>query len=120
MSRGRVARLRVIGSSKEIVRGRNRRRGLHVSIDVTENGERFAAGEAVFLLCEIRTGRLIHEIGTRGRVLADHEHVVVLHLDGSEAEIVTCPADHVARATERAARAPVPRAATLRLRPSLG
>ena len=113
-------RLRAIGSSKEIVRARNRRHDLDVFIGVAENGERFVAGEAVFLLREIRTGRLIHEIGTRGRVLAGHEHVVVLHLDGSEAEIVTCPADHVARATNRAARTPVPRAATLRLRPSLG
>ena len=87
---------------------------------MSENGERFVPGEAVFLLREIRTGRLIHEIGTRGRVLAEHGVVIVLHLDGSDAEIVTCPVDHVARATERAARAPVPRAAALRLRPSLG
>jgi len=107
-------------TGKEIVRGRNRSRGLDVSARVSENGERFVPGEAVFLLREIRTGRLIHEIGTRGHVLADHGAVVVLHLDGSGAEVVTCPADHVARATERAARAPVPRAATLRLRPSLG
>ena len=87
---------------------------------MTENGERYVPGEAVYLLREIRTGRLIHEIGTRGRVLADHGHVVVLHLDGSEAEIVTCPADHLARAANRAARTPVPRATTLRLRPSPG
>lgn len=109
-----------IWSSKEIVRDRNRLPGPDVSICVRENGDRFVAGEAVFLLREIRTGRLIHEIGTRGHVLADHDAVVVLHLDGSEAEVVTCPAEHVARATERAARAPVPRVATLRLRPSLG
>jgi hypothetical protein len=87
---------------------------------VTEDGERYVPGEAVYLLREIRTGRLINEIGTRGRVLADHGPVVVLHLDGSDAEVVTCPADHLARATERAARAPVPRAPTLRLRPSIG
>ena len=65
-------------------------------------------------------GRVIHEIGTRGRVLADHGEVIVLHLDGSDAEVVTCPASHVARAAERVVRTPVPRAAMPRLRPSLG
>ena len=84
------------------------------------NGERFAQGETVYLLREMRAGRVIHEIGTRGHVLADHGGVLVLHLDGSDAEIVTCPSDHVARAADRIARAPVPRAATLRPRPSMG
>jgi hypothetical protein len=76
-----------------------------------ESGERYAPGETVYLLREVRAGRQIHEIGARANVLADHGVVIVLHLDGSGAEIVTCPSDHVARADERAARTPVPRAA---------
>ncbi len=85
-----------------------------------ENGERFAPGETVFLLREVRAGRQIHEIGTRAHVLADHGAVIVLHLDGSDAEVVTCPTDAVARAVERVARTPVPRPARAWLRPSLG
>ncbi len=76
-----------------------------------ESGERYAPGEAVYLLGEVLAGTQIHEIGTRARVLADHGAVVVLHLDGASAEVVTCPSDHVARTVERLARAPVPRAA---------
>ena len=85
-----------------------------------EDGERFAAGEQVYLLREVHGTRQIHEIGTRAHVLADHGAVIVLHLDGGEAEIVTCPVDHVARAVERVARTPVPLAARVWLRPSLG
>ena len=85
-----------------------------------ERGERFAAVETVYLLNEVRAGRQIHEIGTRAHVLADHGPVVVLHLDGADAEVVTCPTGHVARAVERAVRTPVPRAARVWLRPSLG
>jgi hypothetical protein len=85
-----------------------------------ESGERFAPGETVFLLREVRAGRQTHEIGTRAHVLADHGAAIVLHLDGSDAEVVTCPTDHVARAAERVARTPVPRAARAWLRPSLG
>ena len=76
-----------------------------------ESGERYVPGETVCLLREVRSGRQIHEIGTRAHVLADHGVVVVLHLDGSDAEVLTCPTDHVARAVERCARTPVPRAA---------
>ena len=76
-----------------------------------ESGERYAPGETVYLLREVRAGRQIHEIGTRARVLADHGAVIVLHLDGSDAEVVTCPTDHVARTVERPARMPVRRAA---------
>ena len=32
---------------------------------MTENGERFAPGEKVYLLREVRAGRRIHERGTR-------------------------------------------------------
>jgi hypothetical protein len=86
-----------------------------------ESGERFAPGETVFLLREVRAGRQIHEIGTRAHVLADHGAVIVLHLDGSDAEVVTCPTDHVSGAVERVARTPVvPRAARTWLRPSMG
>jgi hypothetical protein len=84
-----------------------------------ESGDRFAAGETVYLSSEVSGGRQIHEIGTRAHVLADHGAVVVLHLDGGDAEVVTCPATHVVRAVERVARAPVPRAAPV-LRPSMG
>ena len=85
-----------------------------------EIGERFAAGERVYLSREVHGSREIHEIGTRAHVLADHGPVVVLHLDGGDAEVVTCPADHVTRAIERAARATVPRPARASLRPALG
>ena len=85
-----------------------------------ESGERFAPGEKVFLLREVRVGRQIHEIGTRAHVLADHGAVIILHLDGSDAEVVSCPTDSVARAVERIARTPVPRAARATLRPSMG
>ena len=85
-----------------------------------ESGERFAPGETVFLLREVRAGRQIHEIGTRAHVLADHGAVIVLHLDGSDAEVVTCPSDNIARAVERVARTPVPRPARALLRPSMG
>jgi hypothetical protein len=85
-----------------------------------ESGERFAAGEQVYLLREVHGSRQIHEIGTRAHVLADHGAVIALHLDGGDAEVVTCPADHVARAAERVARTTVPRAARVWLRPSMG
>jgi hypothetical protein len=85
-----------------------------------ERGERFAAGETVYLLSEVPGSGQIHEIGTRAHVLADHGAVVALHLDGGNAEVVTCPADHVARPVERVARAPVPLPARGWLRPSLG
>ena len=91
-----------------------------VSICMRDSGERFTTGETVYLLREVRSGRQIHEIGTRAHVLADHGAVIVLHLDGSDAEVVTCPTDHVARAVERVARTPVPRAARAWLRPSMG
>jgi hypothetical protein len=87
---------------------------------VTESGERFAVGETVYLLTELHGSRQIHEIGTRARVLADHGAVVVLHVDVGDAEVVTCPADRVARPAERAARTPVPRPARAWLRPSMG
>jgi len=60
---------------------------------------RFVTGETVTLLTEIHAAERIHEIGTRARVLSDHGAVVVLHCHGAEAEIVTCPRDHVARVT---------------------
>lgn len=72
----------------------------------------------MYLLRELRAGRQIHEIGTRARVLADRGAVVVLHLDGSDAEVVTCPTDHVARAVHRVARLQIPQGTWLR--PSLG
>ena len=83
-------------------------------------GARVATGEHVYLLREVQGSRQIHEIGTRAHVLADHGPVIVLHLDGAEAEVVTCPSEHVARRVERAARTPVPRIAPAVLRPSLG
>ena len=85
-----------------------------------EGGERLAAGETVYLLREVRAGRWIHAIGSRAHVLADRGAVLVLHLDGSDAEVVTCPTEHVARAVERVARTPVPRTAPAVLRPSMG
>ena len=89
-------------------------------MNMRESGEQFAPGETVYLLREVRASRQIHEIGTRAHVLADRGAVVVLHLDGSDAEVVTCPIEHVARAVQRAARTPIPRAARPVLRPSLG
>jgi hypothetical protein len=86
---------------------------------MAENGERFAPGETVHLLREVRAGRQIHEIGTRARVLADHGQVIVLHLDGSDAEVVTCPTDHVGRAVGKLVRTPAPRATSPWLRPSM-
>jgi hypothetical protein len=85
-----------------------------------ESGERFATGETVFLLREVRAGRQIHEIGTRAHVLADHGAAIVLHLDGSDAEIVSCSADDVARSIGRVARTPAPWAARAWLRPATG
>lgn len=64
----------------------------------------------MYLLTEVRDGPRIHEIGTRAHVLEDHGAVVVLHLYGSEAEVVTCPSDRVERAVERDARTRPPRA----------
>ena len=84
-----------------------------------ESGQRYEPGETVYLLREVRAGRQIHEIGTRAHVLDDHGAVIVLHLDGSDAEVVNCPMDHVARADERAARTRAPRAARPWLRPSM-
>jgi hypothetical protein len=83
-------------------------------------GARVATGEHVYLLREVQGSGKIHEIGTRARVLATHGAVVVLHLDGGDAAVVTCPADHVARAVERVARTPVPAPTGAWLRPSLG
>jgi hypothetical protein len=80
-------------------------------MSMRQSEERYVPGEPVYLLREVRAGRQIHEIGTRAHVLADHGAVIVLHLDGSDAEVVTCPTDHVARTAQRFARAPVPRAA---------
>lgn len=83
-------------------------------------GARVATGEHVYLLREVQGSRQIHEIGTRAHVLAVRGAVVVLHLDGGDAAVVTCPADHVATAVERVARTPVPPATRAWLRPSLG
>ena len=85
-----------------------------------ERGEQYLPGETVYLLREVRTGRQIHEIGSRAHVLTDHGAVIVLHLDGSEAEVVTCPSDHVTRAAAKVARTSSPRAARAVLRPSMG
>jgi hypothetical protein len=49
----------------------------------------------------VRTGRQIHEIGTGAHVLADHGAATVLHLAGSNAEVVTCPSAASERAWER-------------------
>jgi hypothetical protein len=43
-------------------------------------------------------------------VLSDHGAVVVLHVLGAEAEIATCPSDHVAPAVPSRARAQRPAA----------
>ena len=71
----------------------------------------FVTGETVTLLTEIHAAERIHEIGTRARVLEDHGAVVVLHFHGAEAEIVTCPSDHVAPAMPARPRAARPAAA---------
>jgi hypothetical protein len=84
------------------------------------SGARVATGERVYLLREVQGSAQIHEIGTRAHVLAVHGAAVVLHLDGGDAAVVTCPADHVARAAERVARTPVPAPTRAWLRPSLG
>jgi hypothetical protein len=67
-------------------------------------------GETVTLLAVVHAGDRIHEIGTRARVLEDHGAVVVLHFHGADAEIATCPSDHVAPAVPARARAPRPAA----------
>jgi len=75
---------------------------------MSSDAPRFVTGETVTLLTEIHAAERIHEIGSRARVLSDHGAVVVLHCHGAEAEIVTCPRDHVAPVTPprtRAARA---------------
>lgn len=78
--------------------------------------ESIAAGEVVYLLKELPGDRRIHEIGTRAHVLADRGSVIVLHLDGADAEVVSCPREHVA-----AARVRHPRERTHRVSPaSLG
>ncbi len=87
---------------------------------MTPSGQRLASGERVYLSRDVRAGGQIHAIGTRAHVLVDHGPVIVLHLDTSSAEIVTCPAEHVARVVDRVAHTPVPRAASPRLRPSFG
>jgi hypothetical protein len=74
------------------------------------DARRFVTGETVTLLAEIHAADRIHEIGTRARVLEDHGAVVVLHLHGAEAEIATCPSDHVAPAVPARERAPRPAA----------
>jgi hypothetical protein len=76
-----------------------------------ESGERYVPGETVYLLRELHTGFRTHELGTRAHVLTDHGAVLILHLYGSSAEIVTCPKDHVAPVVDRPARAPALRAA---------
>jgi hypothetical protein len=77
---------------------------------MSSNGRRFVTGETVTLLTEIHAADRIHEIGTRARILEDHGAVVVLHFHGSEAEIVTCPSDHVAPAVSARPRATRPAA----------
>ena len=78
---------------------------------MSSDAPRFVTGETVTLLTEIHAAERIHEIGTRARVLEDHGAVVVLHFHGAEAEIVTCPSDHVAPAMPARPRAPRPAAA---------
>jgi hypothetical protein len=75
---------------------------------MSSDAPRFVTGETVTLLTEIHAAERIHEIGTRARVLEDHGAVVVLHFHGAEAEIVTCPSDHVAPAMPARPRAPRP------------
>jgi len=86
---------------------------------VSSDTRPLAPGETVYLLTEVRDGLRIHEIGTRAHVLEDHGSVVVLHLFGSEAEVVTCPSDRVARAVAREVRGRVPRATGGWLRPTI-
>ena len=85
-----------------------------------DGGERFAVGETVFLSREVRAAHRIHEIGTRAHVLEDNGAMIALHLDGADAEVVTCPSDSVASAAERVSRTPVPRAARVWLGPATG
>jgi hypothetical protein len=77
---------------------------------VSSDTRPLAPGETVYLLTEVRDGLRIHEIGTRAHVLEDHGSVVVLHFLGAEAEIATCPSDHVAPAVPARARAQRPAA----------
>ncbi len=114
---GPAAVPRVIGR-KENVRKENHRPLANVSVLVSSDARPLATGETVYLLTEVRDGPRIHEIGTHARVLEDHGAVVVLHLFGSEAEVVTCPRDRVARAVEREVRGRVPRATGGWLRPT--
>ena len=76
---------------------------------MSSDARRFVTGETVTLLTEVHAGDRIHEIGTRARVLEDHGAVIVLQFLG-EAEIATCPSDHVAPAVPARARAPRPAA----------
>jgi hypothetical protein len=76
-----------------------------------ESGERYVPGETVTLLRDVHVGYQVHEVGTRARVLADHGALVVLHLCGSSAEVLTCPTGHVERVIAGAARTPLTRAA---------
>jgi hypothetical protein len=85
-------------------------RRANVFIPMSRNARRFVTGETVTLLAEIHAADRIHEIGTRARVLEDHGAVVVLHFLGAEAEIATCPSDHVAPAVPSRARAQRPAA----------
>jgi hypothetical protein len=85
---------------------------------VSTDARRLEPGETVYLLTEVRDGARIHEIGTRAHVLEDHGGFVVLHLYGSEAEVVTCPSDRVVRAAERDVRTRPPRATGGWLRPT--
>ena len=110
--------MRLIGR-KETVRKGNQPAVANVSVPVSSDTRPLAPGETVYLLTEVRDGLRIHEIGTRAHVLEDHGSVVVLHLFGSEAEIVTCPSDRVARAVEREVRGRVPRATGGWLRPTI-
>jgi len=75
---------------------------------MSSDAPRFLTGETVTLLTEIHAAYRIHEIGSRARVLEDHGAVVVLHCHGAEAEIVTCPRDHVTAAMPARPRAPRP------------
>jgi hypothetical protein len=86
---------------------------------VSSDTRPLAPGETVYLLTEVRDGLRIHEIGTRAHVRVDLGSVGVLQLCGSEAEVVTCPSDRVARAVEREVRGRVPRATGGWLRPTI-
>ena len=76
-----------------------------------ESGERYVPGETVALLRDVHVGYQVYDAGTRARVLADHGALVVLHLCGSSAEVVTCPTGHVERVVASATRTPLTRAA---------